>query len=82
MTRMVSIRLEDEIDQRLQFLANETGRTKTFYVREAVLEHLEALEDAFMADKVVAKVRNGEEETFSLKEAMSRLNLPSSSGDS
>lgn len=75
MTRMLSIRLEDEIDQRLEFLASETGRTKTFYVREAVLEHLEALEDAFLADKVLSKVRNGEEKTLSLKEAMSSLGL-------
>ncbi|MEZ5450184.1 MAG: DUF6290 family protein [Thiolinea sp.] len=66
MSRMVSIRLEDEIAQRLEFLANETGRSKTFYIREAVLERLEALEDAFLADKVLAKVRKGEEKTFSL----------------
>ena len=75
MTRMVSVRLDDEIDQRLEFLATETGRTKTFYVREAVIEHLEALEDAFLADKVLAKVRSGEEKTFSLQEAMNRLGL-------
>ena len=75
MTRMVSIRLEDEIDQRLEFLANETGRTKTFYVREAVMEHLEALEDAFLADKVLANVRSGKEKTVSLQETMQRLGL-------
>lgn len=75
MTRMVSIRLEDEIDQRLEFLATETGRTKTFYVREAVVEHLEALEDAFLADSVLAKVRSGEEKTLSLQETMKRLGL-------
>ena len=75
MTRMVSIRLEDEIDQRLEFLASETGRTKTFYVREAVMEHLEALEDAFLADKVLANVRSGKEKTVSLQETMQRLGL-------
>ncbi len=75
MTRMVSIRLEDEIDQRLDVLAAATGRTKTFYVREAVLEHLESLEDAFLADKVLARVRNGEEKTVSLQSAIKRLNL-------
>ncbi len=75
MTRMVSIRLEDEIDQRLEFLASETGRTKTFYVREAVMEHLEALEDAFLADKVLEKVRSGKEKTVSLQETMQRLGL-------
>ena len=75
MTRMVSIRLEDEIDQRLEFLASETGRTKTFYVREAVMEHLEALEDAFLADKVLANVRSDKEKTVSLQETMQRLGL-------
>lgn len=75
MTRMVSIRLEEEIDQRLEFLASETGRTKTFYVREAVMEHLEALEDTFLADKVLAKVRSGKEKTVSLQETMQRLGL-------
>ena len=75
MTRMVSIRLEDEIDQRLEFLASETGRTKTFYVREAVMEHLEAMEDAFLADKVLANVRSGKEKTVSLQETMQRLGL-------
>ena len=75
MTRMVSIRLEEEIDQRLEFLASETGRTKTFYVREAIMEHLEALEDAFLADKILAKVRSGEEKTFSLKDTMNSLGL-------
>ena len=78
MTRMVSVRLDDEIDQRLEFLASETGRTKTFYVREAVLKHLEALEDAFLADRVLSKVRSGEEKTFSLKEVMTRLGVSDS----
>jgi RHH-type transcriptional regulator, rel operon repressor / antitoxin RelB len=46
---MLALRLGDEIEQRLDRLAKKTGRTKTFYAREAILEHLDDLEDAFLA---------------------------------
>lgn len=49
MTKMVSIRLPDEINQRLEALAARTGRSKTFYVKEAIQEHLEDLEDYYLA---------------------------------
>ncbi len=49
MTKMVSIRLPDELDKRLEALAVRTGRSKTFYVKEAVQEHLEDLEDYYLA---------------------------------
>ncbi|WP_269707456.1 TraY domain-containing protein [Klebsiella pneumoniae] len=38
---MLAIRLSDEIESRLDSLAKQTGRTKTFYAREAILAHLE-----------------------------------------
>ncbi|STU34573.1 Uncharacterised protein [Klebsiella pneumoniae] len=37
---MLAIRLSDEIESRLDSLAKQTGRTKTFYAREAILAHL------------------------------------------
>jgi RHH-type rel operon transcriptional repressor/antitoxin RelB len=40
---MLAIRLDPEIENRLAVLAERTGRTKTFYAREAILEHLEDL---------------------------------------
>lgn len=46
---MLAIRLEPEIESRLERLAKKTGRTKTFYAREAILEHLEDLEDIYLA---------------------------------
>ncbi|HEY8991471.1 MAG TPA: DUF6290 family protein [Luteolibacter sp.] len=46
---MLAIRLAPEIEKRLEALAQKTGRTKTFYVREAILEHLEDLEDIYLA---------------------------------
>mgnify|MGYP001089471089 CR=1 FL=1 len=46
---MLALRLPEEIEQRLTELAAKTGRTKSFYAREAILEHLEELEDAYLA---------------------------------
>jgi RHH-type transcriptional regulator, rel operon repressor / antitoxin RelB len=45
----LSIRLPDDVDKRLEDLAYKTGRTKTYYVREAVMDHLEELEDTYLA---------------------------------
>lgn len=45
----LSIRLEADIEQRLENLAQKTGRSKSFYVREAIIEHLEQLEDTYLA---------------------------------
>ena len=46
---MLILRLPDEIEQRLAELAAKTGRSKSFYAREAILEHLEELEDTYLA---------------------------------
>jgi RHH-type rel operon transcriptional repressor/antitoxin RelB len=46
---MLAIRLDPEIEKRLDVLAKKTGRTKTFYAREAILEHLEDMEDIYLA---------------------------------
>ena len=48
---MIAVRLPADIETRLDNLAKLTGRTKTFYVREAILDHLEDLEDAYIAEK-------------------------------
>lgn len=50
---MLAIRLDAEIEERLETLARKTGRTKTFYAREAILEHLEDLEDYYLAVEVL-----------------------------
>ena len=46
---MLAIRLPAEIEARLVDLATKTGRTKTFYAKEAILEHLDELEDKYLA---------------------------------
>ena len=46
---MLAIRLPAEVESRLEALARATGRTKTFYAREAILEHLDDLEDLYLS---------------------------------
>lgn len=46
---MLAIRLPPTIEKRLENLAKKTGRTKTFYAREAILNHVEELEDKYLA---------------------------------
>ncbi|HVH31548.1 MAG TPA: TraY domain-containing protein, partial [bacterium] len=41
---MIAVRLPPEVERRLKKLARKTGRTRTFYVREAILQHLDDLE--------------------------------------
>ena len=54
---MLAIRLPSEIEDRLEALAQATGRTKTFYAREAILEHLDDLEDLYLAEQRLIDVR-------------------------
>ena len=56
-----SIRLAPEADQRLDFLASRTGRTKAFYLRELVERGLEDLEDYYLVADVLERLRKGQE---------------------
>lgn len=46
---MLAIRLPEDIEQRLTNLAAKTGRTKTYYAKEAILQHLEEMEEKYIA---------------------------------
>lgn len=72
---MLAIRLPVEIEDRLDNLAKRTGRSKTFYAREAILEHLENLEDLYLAEQVMQRIESGEESTSTLDEVEARLGL-------
>jgi len=45
----LAIRIPQDIEKRLQVLAEKTGRTKTYYARKAILEFLEDMEDTYLA---------------------------------
>ena len=72
---MLAIRLPVEIEARLDNLAKRTGRSKTFYAREAILAHLENLESLYLAEQVMRRIESGEENTSTLDEVEARLGL-------
>lgn len=49
----LSVRLTAEEEARLDALAARTGRSKTFYVRQAIEAHLDELEELYWADEAV-----------------------------
>jgi len=69
---MLAIRLPLSIEKRLEKLARRTGRTKTYYVREAILEHLADIEDVYLAEDALERIRTGKERTVPLKDALKR----------
>lgn len=56
---MIAIRLPKEIELRLNALAASTGRTKSYYIREALLTHLTKLETVYLAEKRLQHARAG-----------------------
>ncbi|OGR90805.1 MAG: CopG family transcriptional regulator [Elusimicrobia bacterium RBG_16_66_12] len=74
---MLAIRLPSKIEARLNSLAKSTGRTKSFYVREALLEHLGDLEDLYLAEKRLQKIRAGRTRIVPLGTVMKRHGLAS-----
>jgi len=72
---MLAIRLPLEIEARLETLAKKTGRTKSFYAREAILEHIGDLEDLYLSEKRLAALRGGKSRTVALAELMKRYGV-------
>lgn len=68
---MLAIRLDPDTEKRLETLAKKTGRTKAFYAREAILRHLEELEDIYLATERLSQPA----ETFSSEEVKRELGL-------
>ena len=47
----ISVNLGPELEKRLNQLVKLTGRTKTYYIRYALKQKLEELEDIYIAEK-------------------------------
>jgi len=63
-----SIRIPDDINRRLTDLAESTGRTKAYYIKEALNEYLDDLEDIYLAQKRIEDLRAGRSDTYSLED--------------
>ena len=72
---MLAIRLPSDIENRLSALAQETGRTKSFYVRQAIIEHLDDLEDVYLAEQRLTEIREGRTKAIPLSEVMASHDL-------
>ena len=68
----VSLRLPDDVTQRLDHLVALTGRSKTFYMVEAICEHIDDLEDLYLAEQRMIDIRAGRTQTIPLEEVMKR----------
>jgi len=72
---LFSIQLPAEIENRLNALAQTTGRTKFFHVREALLEYLDDLEDLHLAEQRLLNIQAGRSQLHSLDDVERELDL-------
>lgn len=68
MAHPLSIRIDPDTDARLERLARLTGRSKSFYVKQALEEHIEDLEDLYLAQRVTKRIADGRERLIPLED--------------
>jgi RHH-type transcriptional regulator, rel operon repressor / antitoxin RelB len=71
----ISIRLPEEIEERLDALAKLTGRTKSYYIREMIIEKIDDLEDYYLAVNRAELVRRGKDSVLSSEQVRRELDL-------
>ena len=71
----VSLRLPDDVSKRLDSLASSTGRSKTFYMIEAISQHIDDLEDLYLAEQRLAASRAGKSKSLPLGDVMKSYGL-------
>jgi RHH-type rel operon transcriptional repressor/antitoxin RelB len=70
-----SIRIPKDIEVRLSYLAEKTGRSKSFYIKEALVEHITDLEDIYIAERRLEDIRAGRTKTIPLQEVMKKYDM-------
>ncbi len=73
----MSLRLPVAVEDRLSALSTLTGRSKTFYATEAIIEHIDDLEDAHLSSAIRTRVRAGAEKRIPLSELLVEYGLAS-----
>jgi len=71
---VLALRLPEDVEARLDELARRTGRSKSYYAREAIIEHIEELEELYLAEAEVEDIRKGSR-TYRLEEVEKELGL-------
>ena len=68
---MLALRLPPELEKRLTDLAARTGRTKSYYARQALIEYIDDMEDVYLAEQ---RLRDAPE-YLTLEESMRSLTV-------
>jgi len=71
----ISIRLDPKTVSRLEELAQQTGRSKSYYLRELIEGGLEDMEDFYLADAVMERVRKGQDKLVDSQVVRKELGL-------
>ncbi len=72
---MLALRLPADLEARLDALARKTGRTKSYYAREAIVEYIDDLEDLYLAQKRYALIEKGKSKTLTLDAVEAQLGM-------
>jgi RHH-type rel operon transcriptional repressor/antitoxin RelB len=72
---MLSVRLPEDLEIRLNALASQTNRTKSFYAVEALSRHIEDLEDIYLSEKAHEEFILSGEKAISADEVRKNLGL-------
>ncbi|MCG8642882.1 MAG: hypothetical protein MI862_24365 [Desulfobacterales bacterium] len=72
---MLSVRLQDDFEDRLNNLAEKTKRPKSFYVKELFSRHFQEIEDIYLAETAMEEFKQSGKKTISLKEMREALDL-------
>jgi RHH-type rel operon transcriptional repressor/antitoxin RelB len=70
-----SVRFSPDIEARLETLAKETGRAKSFYIKQMVEGNIEAVEDCYLAESVLERIRAGKEKIHTSASVREQLGL-------
>ncbi|MCW2749461.1 MAG: hypothetical protein JWR83_571 [Aeromicrobium sp.] len=71
----VAVRLSEDVQRRLDALAARTGRTRSFYVKEAIELHLDELEERFWADEIITRYEKTDQKTRPWADVKAELDL-------
>ncbi len=72
---MLALRLPPEIEERLAALAERTGTAARAFTPAPIVEHLDDLEDIYLAERELEAARSGPANTVSLDELMKRYGV-------
>jgi RHH-type transcriptional regulator, rel operon repressor / antitoxin RelB len=69
---MLVIQLPPSIEKKLAKFARRAGKSKASFAREVVMSGIEDLEDVYLAEQTLERIRTGRERTIPLKDVLKR----------